>query len=84
MGDAPALFLLLLFRVIGGQVRRDPGPAVAPVRAPVHKLTSEIDGVVVKGILRQCRIPVETELLLTFGHRPDALAPPCGHIYSLQ
>ena len=53
-GNTPALILFLLLRVIGGKVRRNLCPGVAPVAALMHKLAPEIDSVVIEGILCQC------------------------------
>ena len=62
--DPAGLLLLLLLRVVGREIRRDPFPAVAVVARPEEELRAEIDRALLgrRGVDR--RVPVEMQLLV--------------------
>ena len=66
-GEATALVLQLLVRIVCGQVRRYDGVGLALIRALVHKLAAVVDGAVIKRILRNGCIPVESHPHIRIG-----------------
>src|SRR5262249_55195922 len=66
-GDAARELLLLLFGIVGGQVRRDPLPAVPSIARAEEELVANVNDVLIRRADLNRGIPIEAELLLVAG-----------------
>src|SRR5947207_2582695 len=61
-GDAARLFLLLLFRIVGGQIGRDALPGLAMIARAKQKLRADVDRSGLRRAHVNRRVPVITQL----------------------
>src|SRR5258706_15436082 len=61
-GDPARLFLLLLFRIVGGEIRRDALPRLSMIARAKQKLRAQIDSSVLCRTNMNRGIPVEAKL----------------------
>ena len=70
--DAAGLLLLLLLRIVGGQIGRDALPRFAVIARAEEKLRADVDGPLLRGAHVDRRVPVEPHLpLFVIGERLD-------------
>jgi hypothetical protein len=65
--DSAGLLLLLLFRIVGGEVGRDALPGVAPVARAEEELRADVDGALLRRAGVDGGVPVEAQLLAVAG-----------------
>ena len=75
-GDAARFLLLLLFRVMGRQIRRDPIPRLPAVARAEEELRAEVDRPLLRRRGVDRRVPVEMQLLVVAGLRLDVARGP--------
>ena len=62
--DAAGFFLLLLFRIVSGQIGRDALPGLAVIARAEHELRADVDGALLIRTEHQRRVPIEAQLRL--------------------
>jgi hypothetical protein len=70
-GDAAGLFLLLLVRIVRGQVGRDAVPALAVIARTEQKLRADVDRALLVRRERDRRVPVPAQLFVVVRLRLD-------------
>ena len=73
--DAARLLLLLLLRIVGRQVRRDPLPALAVIARAEEELRADVDRALLVRREVDGRVPVEAQLLRPCGPLAGCRAP---------